>query len=88
MENKRNLFIKDTFEQAWPAIKNNCYKVGSKNPEEDAKDLYHDIYIKYLEKLNSIKEIDFIISNEQVSMSFYKKVQNGFITISKNNKKK
>jgi len=64
-------FLKETFERAWPSILNSCYKFGSKNPREDAEDLHHDLYIKYLNNLNKKKDIKLHIkSNEEVEMRF------------------
>lgn len=71
MEQDKANFLKETFERAWPSILNSCYKFGSKNPKEDAEDLYHDLYIKYANNLNKKKDIKLHIkSNEEVEMRF------------------
>ena len=68
---KKSIFLQDILKKSWPAIKNNCYKVGSKNPEVDAEDIYQEIYIKFLEELNTQKKIsiDFKQNNQIIFLN-------------------
>jgi len=71
MEQDKDNFLKEIFERSWPSILNSCYKFGSKNPREDAQDLHHDLYIKYLNNLNKKKDIKLHIeANDEVKMRF------------------
>jgi len=90
MKQDKAIFLKETFERAWPSILNSCYKFGSKNPKEDAEDLHNDLYIKYLNNLNKKKDIKLHIKpNEDLFMTYlYRKgnskpeeVQENFLNI-------